>query len=790
MGVYIYNSPIVFPKEKNSALVKLSIDGTYWKYGKKVSSWSNVRSNKTWISVEYRSLISDGNGKWAYNFAVSTISDNTSINERYAICYADYVLEDGTTGTASFTVYQLGESSILCSADNPMVFGADDYQNAFSPTITYLKAKNSTNIDKVYVNGDWDAVGTAAGFDGTNYQIEYDISPKYYNVYAEDNTGNLKFSYINPETNVRNDYFLYLVQAGCQYPFGITYTNGDEIPIEGVGINTRKRIRKIPFKGGKVYLSCCYPYLENNSITVELDGGDWVRMSTGGGYPDDNIAEEQYTITFDESFETDVRSCTLDVEYYSLDGVKHTDSVQLIQDASDGSNLEKSVICNVDKIKVQADGKPELSSGSNIRVRYVGNIDWTAPTYPQWMHMGQPILIEGEGTYNRLYEWPVTYDINTTDEVRTAIIDFPAEDIDGNTFQDSIEVIQAKAVKEDIVVPEIPVEGDEYIGPIWKDVEYNFGSIDMVEYSIYKGDTPIFLSRTNRRPNQIGNTILVNKICQNYMEIPRIISDVSISDGNLQTFKLCSLNGSVVYKTYKFINDWSYSKDFKTGLLSHPILNDYTKVYYGQLLPFSVFGAAEQVAVEYGIRYKDGYVDKYDRPVDDWITTEYVKNGVSNVNFPYAQRNPKDGVKGYMINGVEYELTDCCKVDYVLYYINPFGGYDWFPIRGKVTETDTLTQYTYTQNYNNTSLEFGKNRYLSEIHKKFTLNTHWLREDESKRMWYLMQSNVVYLHNIKTNELYPVVITNTTQEHKQRGIKTNRISYQIEVELSQTRERL
>ena len=158
--------------------------------------------------------------------------------------------------------------------------------------------------------------------------------------------------------------------------------------------------------------------------------------------------------------------------------------------------------------------------------------------------------------------------------------------------------------------------------------------------------------------------------------------------------------------------------------------------------------------------------------------------------FPIKQRNPKDGVKSYVIDGVEYELCDNAKVEYVLYYINPWGGYDWFPIMGKVVESDELVQYTYNQNYNNTTLQFGKRRYLSEIHKKFELNTHWLREEESKRMWYLIQSNTVYLHNLKTDEVMPVIITDTKQEHKKRGLISNRISYQINVELSQTRERL
>lgn len=800
MGVYIYNGPIVLPKEKDTFSINLSIDGTAWEYGKKVTSWSNVRSNKSWLSISYASSTYDDYDKWAYSFNIETLSNNTSVDERSATCYADYTLEDGTTGSISFPIYQLGNSGILCDSENPMTFSANDYQNAFSPVITYLKAKTDANIDSVYVNGDWDVYATSGGFDGTNFHIEYDVSPKYYNVDAEDYRGNLMFSYINPETSVRNDYFLYLVQRGCQYPFGIGYTNGEDIPYEGVGINKRKRIRNISFKGQKILLNCFYPYVQEGEIVVKFnDGGGIASMTTGGGMIDNDIAEEQYTIIFSESFETSARSVSLSVEYVSMDGEKHTDYVQLIQDASDGSNLQKSVTCSVDTIKVQADGKPELSSGSKIRVRYVGNIYWTAPTYPEWIHMGQPVLIEGEGTNNKLYEWPVTYDINTTGEVRTATIVFSADDSNGNTWQDSIEVTQAKVIKEDIVVPDIPVEGDEYIGPIWKDVVYNFGGVDVVEYGVYitthsrigdtaiDVDTMVFKGVSCKRPDSDNNVININRICQNYLDTPLLSETQTGSVAGYNVFKLKSGDGNVVYKTYRFVNDWSYG-EFNTGLLSHPILNDHNTVVRNQLLPFTVFGAAETVGISYGIRYMDGFVDEYDRPIEDWESTKYVKNGVETELFPYSGRT--DGAVSYYIGDKVYDIVDDCTVDYVLYYVNPWGGYDWFPIKGKVTEKDTITQYSFRQNYNNNTWEFGKRRYCGEITKKYTLNTHWLKEDESMRMWYLLQSNVVYLHNLREDEIYPIVITATEQEHKKRTKKSSRISYQIDCELSQTRMRI
>jgi hypothetical protein len=354
---------------------------------------------------------------------------------------------------------------------------------------------------------------------------------------------------------------------------------------------------------------------------------------------------------------------------------------------------------------------------------------------------------------------------------------------------------------DDYDQPEIPVEGDEYCGPIWKDIEYNFGGADTVEYGIYTVtkvrlpgnagmadyDVLIFKGRSCRRPNELSNTILVNKICQSYMDSPLLAKDALSVGGGYGVFKLKSGEGTITYRTYRFINDWSYSNDFATGLLSRPIIND-RAVYKNQLLPFTVFGAAEKVEVIYGINYKDGATDDYGNAVPNYTNVVSIKNGVETEIFPYTGRTTD--AESYVINDVVYPIENDCGVQYVLYYVNPWGGYDWFPIKGKVTETDNITQYTYIQNYNNTTLEFGKKRYLSEINKRYKLSTHWLTEEESSRMWYLLQSNTVYLHNLRENKIEPVVITATSQEHKKYSLRSTRISYQIEVELSQTRERI
>ena len=135
-------------------------------------------------------------------------------------------------------------------------------------------------------------------------------------------------------------------------------------------------------------------------------------------------------------------------------------------------------------------------------------------------------------------------------------------------------------------------------------------------------------------------------------------------------------------------------------------------------------------------------------------------------------------------------MEGVCACQWVVYYVNPWGGFDWMPIKGRVVETDNLTAYNITQNYKSGTIDFGRRRYLTEINKTFQLNTGWLSKEESDRMWYLTESNTVYLHNLETNQMYSVVIKDTTFEHKERTKLSSRIKYTINVETSQTFERI
>ena len=518
----------------------------------------------------------------------------------------------------------------------------------------------------------------------------------------------------------------------------------------------------------------------------------WIKcyLNTAGG---DDTRYEYYDVKVKSWEGTEPHYGEIVLTYKDTNGQTHLATYTVVQEAMDAGvdELDPEIQPYVTNLRVTAKGTNAQQSNMNyINVMYQDfrtGLVFNPISGAMWFKIVRQEEVERtENDVLIRYYW--TADENTDTKARTTSVLFSGT-AEGKALRTSVSVIQAKAGKEEEERPtDIPVIEGTYIGPIWKDVEFDFGNVEKVGYTIYYGDELIFKGKSWRRPNMTNNKIMVNKICQNYLVQTYLDLEKVSWEINNKDFTLRSEDGSIICHTYRFVNDWSYSDDFRAGLLSRPILNNQRAVR-GQMFPFSVLGAGKQVSVEYGIDYIDGYTDEFGIPIQDWWNTEYVTNGVSTEFFSTARKNA-DYINKVWIGESEYSLEDKCFIPYVIYYNNPWGGFDWFPIGGKVTVKDKVTPYTYTKNYNNTTLEFGRCRYLSEIDRTYTVNTGWLKQEESDRMWYLLQSNIVYLHDIKADKIYPVTISDTEIEHKQKTRTEKIINYTFNLQLSHTRERL
>lgn len=443
-------------------------------------------------------------------------------------------------------------------------------------------------------------------------------------------------------------------------------------------------------------------------------------------------------------------------------------------------------------LELNADGTHDMSyttlgcgySSMSVIDTPISDADWFTVT-------GEYTTDSGSSTYDETRRWAYTVTPNDGDE-RRCYVSYTGIDTNGNTITAISTVLQAKAddyeEPSDPDTPDLPSNSyDTTVAPIWKDCEYIWASqesvvftlsteiaersdfgVEYIEKIIYKG-------KAWRKPDDDRIRVLINKICQNYFDDAYLpLNKAAGVNGGYRKFYLKSEAGTLLH-TYYFVNDWSY-KTLKLGLKTNPIIPN---IVDGQRLFFSSFAHDEQMGFEWGMTYYNG--------TPNYTNTEIVKNSLFTLIVPPSR---SEGAKSFSFGNRNYQMIPRCTARYVLYYLNPYGGWDWFPIMGTVKRTDNLTQYSYTRNYNNTTLDFGKTRYLSEINVRYAMNTGWLSQAQSDRMWELMESNSVYMHDLTTDEIRPMVITDTQVEHKQKNRSQKIIQYTINIEESQTRERM
>lgn len=531
-------------------------------------------------------------------------------------------------------------------------------------------------------------------------------------------------------------------------------------------------------------------YADTDTVLEPVVNGDWITVTEGlpvqGGNSGSGTAiVKRYLI---EVTATDAyRQGTVVFKASNANGTTNSPIFSVIQLAPvEEEEIVPVVSAYTKTATVKYDGSSTGIAITSLGCSYTNVANVLTPVVNgDWIHLGEGVLQSSllEDTY--VYRYPITFDTNDSVE-RIGYVTFKGTDEEGNEYSDITKITQqAVPITPDEPEPELPEDSKEVTySPIWKDVEYIF--VDDTEYGIYydrihyfqgqmfRDEILLFKGKAYLPPDNSVVKVSINKICQNYMnENPNIFDGAVGYSHSYNEFKLKNSYGTLLH-TYRFVNDWSY-KELTLGIKTNPII---PHIADGQKLFFSAF-ATEQKSIKWGMRYYDGTADynNTESVADDFTTVMVVASRQKYVNTFYF------GDKSFTV-------LPKCECKYVLYYMNPYGGYDWLPITGKVVRKDKVEAFVYTKNYNNTTADFGKNRYLSNITVSYNLNTGWLTQEQSDRMWELLESNTVWLHNLDEDRIYPVMITDTNIEHKQKFGKKKRLSYSINVELSQTRERV
>lgn len=280
------------------------------------------------------------------------------------------------------------------------------------------------------------------------------------------------------------------------------------------------------------------------------------------------------------------------------------------------------------------------------------------------------------------------------------------------------------------------------ISPIYKDTCYYYAG-SALTYSVSLNGSTIFNGRAYSAPGEGSICININRICENYLnnyDIDDVLKELSSQVTAFEAFRTFTLKDSngTTLETYKFLYNYDYGGEFRQGgfALSAPITN--------------------KTALNF---------------IPLWTNFDgnYVTNGIN----------------------AEYYTENVCDAEYALYYLNAKGGWDGLVIEGNSTRTDKIARHSYNKTYNNQTIEYEKNTYISEITTEWKLNTGLLDDAQAKSLcWNLLSSNRVYLHDLRADRIYSAVITNSQNiYHTYRNNNHQPIQYEINVVESQTKLR-
>lgn len=354
-----------------------------------------------------------------------------------------------------------------------------------------------------------------------------------------------------------------------------------------------------------------------------------------------------------------------------------------------------------------------------------------------------------------------------------------------------ISIVGSTTSGEDVVKNIRITQDGYYCYPVWKDVFIDTTTIDeYIDYELRIGDETIYSGRAHKLPDETKITFNINRIVADYLSNSLNLSKYKdpyfvLWQKNNDAWKKIDVvvNGEII-NSFDYYNNWSYDDSATSTIpiggvytLSRPIRNVLDK---RQLFVISVLNAYNWDSITHTYTC---YVSDEGGTVQEYLY--YPDKGVyTAVN---GQLEEYDKINFY---GDEFVIKETCN-KYCLYYANAYGGWDSFLINGNAVKQDKITSSTFVKGANSAEpWDYQKKKYLNRLTTQYTLYTDYLTDEEASQMHHLLESVNVYLHNLETNEIIAVNITNSTCDYKtftNNGKK--KFYYTINVEESQTKMR-
>lgn len=354
----------------------------------------------------------------------------------------------------------------------------------------------------------------------------------------------------------------------------------------------------------------------------------------------------------------------------------------------------------------------------------------------------------------------VTYPTNTATSSKNYTVTLTGTRVDGyGTFSKSFTVTQSSAAAGDVE-------------PVWKDDSVTIVG-DYTQYTLFADGAVVYNGAVYGLDGRAE--ISVNDIAKQYLSNGDINwgSEKWTNGDYCRAFTIADDNGDTLFKR-SYFNSYGYDEDIPTNgslmILNAPIDGD---IPFGAEIPFSVFSKA---SANYTIYKGDAVAYNGTTPAKTETNHLFRADGI---NVPYT------------IGGKEYYRTvPRCAGQYVIYYVNAFGGWDALTVKGNSKRSDNISIYSYDRRRDNATTRHQTTRYMDDMTGSWELHTGWLDDQSSKRMRHLVESNLVYLYDLDKDKLIPVVMTDTKLSYLtyvNNGRKM--VTYTIMMTESQKRDR-
>lgn len=314
--------------------------------------------------------------------------------------------------------------------------------------------------------------------------------------------------------------------------------------------------------------------------------------------------------------------------------------------------------------------------------------------------------------------------------------------------------------------------------PLWRDISFQSQSSSLIFRVYDSADNLIYEGYAVEREAGDGVEVRLNDIFADDMQMRQLTlsaNETTISESNkgYARFRVYADGSNAVYEV---VADYSYQNMPEIPTAPIRLLLDRRQHFV--LTSWDVSNTTNI----YGMSSNGGY------------TRISYFNGPQTKSLPLTSASAYSGlqIKKTGFTTLIYDIKDTC-ADYVLHYVNAFGGWDSLVMLGRCAIKEDYTRHSVGRMYRDVASastsrgnEVGKVIIANEVSKKWTLRTGLLTDDESSRMFHLLGTPRAILEDLNTGELFPVVISNSSYEEQTfRGNGNRMAQYEINVELAQ-----